>query len=77
MVRLALADSIPPDRRQMLSVTCSWTPYFHDAYALLRDPGQRPRNTLGPALREGGNRQLAGRGVSRDIDRTGLLQMGR
>ena len=27
----------PPDRRQMLSseaVTCLWTPYFHDAYAL-------------------------------------------
>ena len=42
-----------------------------------RDPGQRPRNTLGHAPREGGNRQLAGRGVSRDIDRTGLLQVGR
>ena len=27
----------PPDRRQMLfseAATCSWTPYFHDAYAL-------------------------------------------
>ena len=26
---------IPPDRRRMLSsqaATCSWTPYFHDAY---------------------------------------------
>ena len=31
----------PPDRRQMLfseAATCSWTPYFHDAYALGRVP---------------------------------------
>ena len=32
-----LAARNPSDRRQMLfseAVTCSWTPYFHDAYAL-------------------------------------------
>jgi len=30
-----------PDRRRMLfsqAVTCSWTPYFHDAYAAVRVP---------------------------------------